>query len=374
VARALSDDAARRLRLRAQRLVEPAGADVGDLVRHLVGVQAQDVRASRLALRPRSDGLTAAAVRRACNEERSVVRSWTMRGTLHMVAAEDLRWLAALLGPRHDARLAGRRNALGLGEQLVARALPAVRRALAGGPLTRLDLIEAVARRGVPVGEGQAGAHLAMLGALRGVLVRGPDTDREEPTLALLDDWLPRAGRAPADPAAELAVRYLAAHGPAAPEDLAAWAGLPIGEARTAFSRIAGRISGVAMPHGSAWLLRRAPVADDAPRGPHVRLLGAFDGLLLGYRNRALVLEPRHARRIQAGGGIVRPAVIVDGRVVATWRQQRLGRRLRVIVEPFALGEAALPALAAEAADVGRFVGLETVLEVESTGHVQDGA
>ena len=97
-----------------------------------------------------------------------------------------------------------------------------------------------------------------------------------------------------------------------------------------------------------------------------VRLLGRFDDYLLGWRGRELVLDPRFASRIQAGGGWVHPAVVVDGRVAGTWRSRRAGGRLEVAVEPFGrLPAGARPGLEAEAADLGRFLGLETTLDVD---------
>ena len=100
-----------------------------------------------------------------------------------------------------------------------------------------------------------------------------------------------------------------------------------------------------------------------------MRLLAHFDAYLLGYRGRELVLDPRYARRIQAGGGFIQPAVLVDGRVAGTWRQRRRGSgRLTVAVEPFGpLDRAVLPGLEAEAADVGRFLGIEAALTVAAS-------
>jgi hypothetical protein len=114
-----------------------------------------------------------------------------------------------------------------------------------------------------------------------------------------------------------------------------------------------------------AWVLHTAaPQEADLDR-PHVRLLGHFDPYLLGYRSRDLVLERRFARRIQAGGGFIQPAVLVDGRVAGTWRQQRGRGRLTVAVAPFEpLSEAVVPGLEAEAADLGRFLDTDAVLVV----------
>jgi hypothetical protein len=94
-----------------------------------------------------------------------------------------------------------------------------------------------------------------------------------------------------------------------------------------------------------------------------VRLLGRFDDYLLGWRGRDLILDPRFARRIQAGGGWIHPALVVDGRVVGTWRARRAGDRLEVTVEPFGrLPPGVRPGLEAEVADLGRFLGVEARL------------
>ena len=172
--------------------------------------------------------------------------------------------------------------------------------------------------------------------------------------------------RVPEDALAELARRYLAGHGPAAPEDLAAWSGLAVGRARQAFDLVAGELAEVGLdgrrlwaPKGAKALRARAPAKGD----PVVRLLGRFDDYLLGWRGRDLVLDPRFASRIQAGGGWIHPAVVVDGRVAGTWRSRRAGGRLEVAVEPFGrLPARARPGLEAETADLGRFLGAEAVL------------
>jgi hypothetical protein len=343
---------------------------VEQVVAALGGLQAQDSAAARLALRPRSSGLVEADVRRACNQERSVVRTWAMRGTLHLVAAEDAGWLVALLGPVFLAAGRRRRLQLGLDDDRCNRALAALPAVLAGGPLSRAELVRGLAAEGVRIDpDGQAPAHLVAYAAMSGLICRGPDLEGDEPGYVLLEDWVGRGGpgdRGPEDALGELARRYLAGHGPAAPEDLAAWSGLPAGRARRAFELVAGELREVELAGRRLWAAAGAPAAR-APSGPPVvRLLGRFDDYLLGWRGRDLVLDPRHARRIQAGGGWIHPAVVVDGRVAGTWRARRAGGRLAVTVEPFGrLPAGTRPGLEAEAADLGRFLGVETSLGVD---------
>ena len=367
--RSLSEDQLRLLRLRSQLLTGDRPGDAHEVVRVMGGIQAQDTPASRLAVRPRGAGLDARAVRDACNRERSLVRTWAMRGTLHMLTAEDVGWLVALLGPVFAAANRRRRLQLGLDDDRCARGLRAIGKVLAAaGPLPRGELVSRLAGEGVVVDpRSQAPAHLVAYAAMQGLVCRGPDTDDDEPTYVLLDDWV--GGRRPAlDPEAalaELTRRYLGAHGPATPADLAAWAGIAAGRARRGFELLAGELVEVEAAGTPAWTLADAKVPRSGRGRPCVRLLYRFDEYLLGWRGRDLVLSPRFARRIQAGGGWIHPAVVVDGRVVGTWRlAPKTGDRLTVTVEPFEPLDGALPGLEAEAADLGRFLGATTTVMI----------
>jgi hypothetical protein len=356
--------------MQAQLLSGRRPRSVAEVVRALGGLQAQDTPASRLAVRPRSTGLDQDDVRRACNQDRSVVRTWVMRGTLHMVAAEDTGWLVRLLGPAFAAAGRRRRLQLGLDDRLCGRALETLPAVLADGPMPRAELVRALAAKGVEVNpDGQAPAHLVGYAALSGLVCRGPDLDGDEASYVLLEDWVEKNRVLDGDDAlAELARRYLSGHGPAAPEDLAAWSGLPAGRARQAFELIAGGLAEVELDGRRLWAPKGAiaPRAPARTKGPVVRLLGRFDDYLLGWRGRDLILDPRFARRIQAGGGWIHPAVVVDGRVAGTWRSRSAGGRLGVTVEPFGrLPAGARPGLEAEAADLGRFLGAEAVLRLD---------
>ena len=349
----------RRRRAAAQLLHRPAGAGAADVVRRLLAVQAQDLRAARLALRARGAGLTADAVDAALDQERSVVVAWLGRGTLHLVHRDDHAWLLGLTAPPRFAANRRRLGELGVPPDDAERAVATIERALAeAGPLTRPQLAERIAAHGIRTA-GQATPHLLMLAALRGVAVLGPLCDGRL-AYALTRDWL--GGEPPAPPAgapreralAELARRYLRGHGPATAEDLAAWAGLPLGDARAGLRAAGGELDDLG--GGLADLAAREP----PPPGPvPARLLPAFDPYLLGWRDRAFAVPPEHAGRLHPGGGILRATATVDGVAVGTWTARRRGGRLAVAVEPFAaLAPADAAALREEAADVAGFEGL----------------
>jgi hypothetical protein len=341
----------RRRRAARQLLHRPAGASPASLVRPLLAVQAQDLRAARLALRARGEGLTVAGVDAALSDERSLVVAWLVRGTLHLVCREDHPWLLGLTAPTRAAASARRLGQEGVSPDDAERAVAIVERALADeGPLTRRELAERIAAQGIRT-EGQATPHLLMLAALRGIAVLGPVRDGEQ-AFALTRDWLespppaPLTGAARDAALAELARRYLAGHGPAS------WSGLPLRDARAGLQVIAGELA--ELDGGLVDLLEGAPVA--APVPP--RLLPAFDPYLLGWKDRTFSVPAEHARRVHPGGGMLRAVATDDGLVGGTWSARRRGGRLVVEVEPFGRFEPGVAAaLEAEAADVARFGG-----------------
>lgn len=336
-----------------QGLAGATAATVDGAARAAAALQAQDLGASRLAVRARTHGLHVADVDRATDEPPAVVRTWLMRGTLHLVAAEDVRWLVALFGPGNARRQRRRRLSLGLDDELCRRAADTLPGVLAGGPMTRAEIVRAL---GLDL-HGQAPAHLVAYAAAYGVICRGPERGTE-PTYVLLDTWAPPAP-AVDEPEAELARRYFAAYAPASADDFVAWSGLPAARARRAVHAVAAELTAVTVEGQPAWL---SP-GDPAPAGTW-RLLGAFDAYLLGYRDRRLALDPRFAARINSGGGWVHPAVVRDGRVVGTW-QRRAGTIAVELFEPGGLpGRGPSGALEAEARDIGRFLGMETRLRV----------
>ena len=291
-----------------------------------------------------------------------------MRGTLHVVAAEDLRWLLHLLGPVFVRAGATRHAQLGLDDALKSRGVAAVRTILTDtGPLTRYELVDRLRKRNIKLDpKSQAPIHLIRLAALEGILCLGPDRDDGEATYVLLDDWVsPAPGRSRENALAELARRYFAAYGPATVEDLAAWSGLPLPEARSAVIGAMPALQEV-MIQGRPGLASKKRLRPPAmPAAVAVRLLPAFDTYLLGYRSRDLAVARPLQRRLQRGGGWLHPAVVVDGRAVAAWTLLKSGSRDQVRIEPFAsLGAVIDGGIEAEVRDIGRFLNRSLTIEI----------
>jgi hypothetical protein len=347
-------------RLRAQHLTDDTRltTDVAAVAASVCALQAQAFDAARHQVRVRATGLTADAVDNAFEVERSVVRTWLMRGTLHLCAAEDVRWLVDVFGTTINQLTATRRANLGLDAATCARGVAVIRKTVAGGPIARRELRDALVRAGVleePVG--QTLVHLIYHAAALGVVCSGPRMGRDD-SFVLMDDWV-MPSKSPRGEAAlaELAVRYFRAYGPATDADFAAWSGLRRPAIRAAMAAIGPRL--VEYPGSIHGLWTLGPAGADAEiKRPAVRLLGHFDTFLLGYRRRDHVGDAAAEAWIHdGGGGWIRPVVLVDGWIVGGWRQALSSKGIEITVMPFdRISRRADPAIGREVAAIGSFL------------------
>ena len=314
-------------------------------------VQAQDSLAARLGVRVRATKVTDVDVVHAIETDRTIVRTWLMRGTIHLVEASDLRWMVRLIGPAVARKFRTRWRQLGLTDDVLERSVAALPELLADGPRDRHEIRAALDERGVTIDspDPQAHTHALVYASTIGLICRGPDRGRHS-TFALIDKWVPDAPSGPSgdDALAELARRYFGAYSPATAHDFAAWAGLPHAQA---VQLIRDELTPVDVDGRPGFRLGEV----EPQRG--VRLLPAFDNYLIGYKDRAAILEPALHEHVYQGG-MIRPTILVDGEVVGTWALERA--KGRVTISPFAPLTARVRAsVAEEVADVARFLGRE---------------
>jgi hypothetical protein len=334
-------------RLTAQALAGPPLSRPADVAERLLAVQGQDPRGFRLAVRARTDGLTAADVERAL-AERELLVTWLNRGTLHLVRSEDYPLLQALTTPPLLTSSTRRLRQEGVSEAEAERAIGTIEKALAEeGPLTRIQVRERLDSADLQTG-GQALLHLFFLAAVRGIVVRGPMVGKQH-AYVLVRDWLGEPQPVDRENAlAELARRYLVGHQPATDRDLARWAGLPLRDARAGLQAIASELE-----QGDGDLVRLAE-HPDPEEIPSPRLLGAFDPVLLGWTSREEILGPH--TNLVTRNGMFHPFAMVGGHAVAKWRFPKG----TVSLEPLQPLPAKIStALEVDAADVERFMRTE---------------
>lgn len=325
------------LRIAAQRLAGPDFATATDAVRWMTALQAQDFQGAltSVALRtasPSRQGVVAAL------DAGEVVRSWPMRGTLHLVPAEDLVWMLHLMAPRVVAGAAARHAELGLDSHQLDMARGLAVAALSGGrQLRRAELLELWEERGLATA-GQRGYHLLGHLAQTGTLCLGPVREREQ-LFVLVDEWIARPRLLEREEAlGELALRYFRSHGPATVKDFTKWTNLFAADVRAGLALARPHLTGIDVdgvehlmdPHTPARLNANRALARD------VLLLPGFDELILGYQDRRAVLAAEFAARIVPGrNGVFQPTVVSDGRVVGTWKHAGRGAQRTVTATPF---------------------------------------
>ena len=319
------------MRLRSHLL---SGSDLApeDVVHRAVALQGQDLPAVLRAVAIRSrPGTTVDQVRAAFDAGR-LVRSWPMRGTLFATTPEHLQSLLAFTGGRIHRATARRREQLGLSDAVVARAREVLAQALAEQPLRRAEALAVWDAAGIPTADGR-GYHLLMNLSVAGLTHWGPfDAAGAEQYLTL------STAAPPDDPEAALAelVRgFVLARGPVTDTDLAWWTKLPKTLLRRAAAGIADLVE-VRVEGAPAWIIGEpelsgeeadASAGEEADASAGVTLVPGFDEWILGYADRSLVAGPEMMEALVPGGnGVFRPAVLVDGRAVGTWRLPRTGR------------------------------------------------
>jgi hypothetical protein len=349
-----------RYRLASQQIALGQASDPGSVVARLGAMQAQDYAGAVWGVGLRLKGATEADIERAVAERR-IVRTWPMRGTLHFVAAEDVRWMLELGTPRIVAGSLSRQRQLELDDTIFARARDLFIGALQGGKqLTRDDMYQVLEEAGITT-DGQRGYHILWRTAQDGCICFGSHTGKQ-PTFVLLDEWVPEAKRRDREESlAELVTRYFTSHGPATVQDFCWWSGLSVTDAKTGLEAVKSHLAHETVEGKTYWMSPDLPSLPPLTEElPSVHILPGFDEYMLGYRDRSAALDPIHAKKIVPGSnGVFMPTIVVNGRVVGIWKRAVKKKAVTITPEPFApLKEDESRAFQTTAQRYGEFLGL----------------
>jgi Winged helix DNA-binding domain len=340
-------------------------------------VHAQVQASAELQLAMRVDGVTLQDVRDALWRDRTLVKAWTLRGTLHLHPADELSlWLAARRAVSPEARkLEAWTDPKGvvhpaLGRAEVEQIRAVVLDALDGRCLLREELAAEVAERVGPKAQGRLLSGFAFFGGAD--LCQGPPQGTKI-TLARADQWIDGWKDIDADDALREVCRlYLRTYGPATANDFREWftsAKFKPARARALIDSIAGQLEDVDVDGHTALVL--SGDLDFPKPQPSVRLLAEYDVYVMGFRERdQLVPDAVRAQVAAHGRGRYEgPAgvrfLLVDGVAAGLWERKKRGKRIELRVEPSKrLTRAQRAALEAEAHRIGEFLGLEPDLTV----------
>jgi len=330
---------------------------------------------ARIALWARLRQLTLDDVERALVKKRTIVKTWSMRGALHLHASNDLLLYLGGLMPTRLPREQRWIQRAGLKEE---ETTAMILDALKGGPLTRAQLVAYLAKSlGAKTKDWMDGGwgrktegsstawQLVRPAVMRGLVCFGP-THGQEINFTRVDEWLRDPRSMPAEDEAEDALvrRHLRSFGPADVTDLWAWSGVYVRRIRVILDRLRDELVEVDRGGRRGFLLRkdlRDLEKATTDRGV-VRLLPSFDPFLLGHRNRDHLVDRAHYKLVYKDQGWLAPVVLVDGRVAGTWSYERRPGKLGVDVKMFSTFDRETRTKSEEEAhDLSRFLGTRDV-------------
>lgn len=339
VAAELSWHQVHAFRLTRQHLAQRAPSnDLARVVGDIGGVQAQVMSAAELQVAVRAD-CTVQGVRTALWAEKTLVKTWLMRGTLHLVPAEDLPVFTAAMSTHVIRSPAAWLKYTQLTERELANVIEAIGDALDGQALTREQLIAKVGkgrRERIQVALKSGWGGLLKPVARQGRLCFGPSRGQSV-TFVQPRQWLGTWRDIDPDLAlVEMGRRYLRAYGPATKIDFVRWWGHWPGVGTAAWAGMAHELAPVSIEGRRADILARdLESVASAVAVSSVQLLPGFDPYLMAHSSRDHLFDAQYRWRVSRISGWISPVVLVDGRVVATWSHRVAKRSLVVTVEPF---------------------------------------
>lgn len=344
-------------RLQNQRIALPISGGPSEVVKHLGAVQAQDYPSALWAIGLRMKEATQVAVEQAI-ANREIVRTWPMRGTLHLVAAADVRWMLSLMATRVISLNAARyEREFGLDAKSLAQCRKIITRALADGqPQARSALYATLEQAGQST-SAQRSLHVLGHLAQEGVICQGPRIGKQ-PSFVLLDAWVPPTAELSREQAlGELGLRYFRGHGPATVHDLAWWSGLTLKDTQAALALAKPFLQQETVGDATYWFDPDSTAAGLDAEAADVHLLPAFDEYLVGYKDRTAALDPAHTKQVIGVNGIFASNIVIEGRVAGLWKRSSDKQGVAMSITPLRpLKKPERTAIANATQRIGRFL------------------
>ena len=346
-------------RLRNQRLTSTEFKKPADVVRWLGAVQAQEFNAAKWAIAQRMENGTNESIEQAFNEGK-ILRTHVMRPTWHFVAPQDIRWLLELTAPRVNIASGSAYRKFELDDRVFKQTNKVLTRALKGGKyLTRSALKKILNESGVRADNGIRLGYILIRAELDAVICSGPRFGNQF-TYALLEERAPQTKRIDREKAlATLTLRYFTSHGPATVQDFMWWSGLTAADAKSGIKLVERRLTKTSTdnvlwgPNTEETINRETTLAS---------LLADYDEYVVAYKDRSAVLDSNDQSTIL--NGLLGRTILVDGKIVGSWKQRNNKGRVEIQVQPFRnLRKPERVAIEKAVDRYGKFLNIETVLD-----------
>ena len=350
-----------RTRLLNQQVAGQQFKTPGEIVKWLGAVQAQDYSGALWAVGCRLKTAKEEEIEKAI-ADKTIVRTWPMRGTLHFVSPEDAKWMLQLLTPRVIARAAGEYKRSGLDKKVFYKSRKIIIKALQNDKqLVRGEMYRVLEEAKIDTSNTR-GLHILGFLAQEGVICFGPRMGKQQ-SFVLLDEWIPGSKLLKDDEAlAELTQRYFTSHGPASIQDFVWWSGLVVAEAKKGLELVKKNFVEEKINGQSYWMAQTIP----SGKTSGTYLLPNFDEYLVGYKDRSAALETLHSRKVFTINGIFNPVVIINGKVVATWKRSFIKKEVLIQVQSFkTLSPIQKMSIEKVAKKYSKFIGMSVKIQYE---------
>lgn len=344
------------LRLRNQLLFKGNKVQTPyDVVKWFCGMQAQDYVSAKWAIGVRLENSTDDNIEAAISNK-SVVRTWSMRGTLQFVAGDDIKWLTDLFAEKRLAANSFRNRQLNLDRKLFLRCNKILYKALQGGnQLTRDEIKILFKQSGISV-DGVQLSHILQNAAFEKLICFGVRRGSQF-TFTLLDEWVPENKKLDREAAlAELTKRYFRSRGPATIKDFIWWSGLSVGDARKGLALVKMSLISETINDETYW------VSTDTKEAAGVKtkstfLLPAFDEYLISYQDRSAMLDKEFRSRLVYINGMFYPVIVIKGKIAGVWKRKIKKDTVEIDLSPFApLSESQIASIIKEIDVFGKFL------------------
>lgn len=342
------------LRLQHQQLIKTSFKKPADIVSFFGAMQAQEYANSKWGIGVRLPGCKDADIEKAIHNK-SIIRTTAFRGTLHLIAAADVRWMLQLIAPAVKSRMSSMQRSLEMDAAFLHNTNQLIAHALAGGNhLTRKALTTLLQGKGIDTSDHRMNL-IIYHAALEGLICHGPLSGKQF-TYTLLEEWLPGKATLTRETAlVTLAQRYFISHGPATLPDFAQWSGLTLTDARAGLEGARPALKALSINDTTYWMdpAKKQATPDTA------LLLPAFDEYFIGYKDRSTLIDMAFAKNVMTKNGIFNPLMVRNGQVIGAWKRTFKKDSVTITTAPFKpLKKADLKAFEPAALHYATFTGL----------------
>jgi hypothetical protein len=316
-------------RLRNQQLFNSKFTKPFELLSWLGAIQGQDYPGAKWAIGLRLPGITDADVEKSI-KDKIIVRTWLMRGTLHLVLAEDINWMLELLAPRIIKNNARRYKDLRLNDDTLKRSNQIIKDSLADGrELNRKELLDILQKNGVSP-QGQRGYFILQRASLDGLICQC-GVNHNTATFISMDE-ISKSNLKRDDAISELARRYFQSRGPATINDYMWWSGLLAADARAGLEAIKSDLNNVKIDKKEYWYFETETTGYEI--SPEAHLLPTYDEYLFSYRDRSASLDTINKNKIRPENHY-RPTIAINGQIIGLWKRTFKQNRVMIEYNPF---------------------------------------